>query len=452
MNESGASSYKLTDLLEQLLTSSQFKKWELQDYYAKIAATYGDTSSDEAIVRIQAAAFKQLYDESTTTDAQREEMLRRKESAWDDIRLRTGDSKYFDAYESDKHYALAWIKLVNNSERIAMDELDMEILAQFLHEMDDTLHVYVKLWFNIDNVYSSSLEVTVTREILGEYEEATVVPGSVVPSGRYYEEVEISNETVKRLTADAKFVENKKYYVRAEEQILAVMYDGSENTRRDRFSGKVYVTTTLLGIGNVVLEDITGVVTAVYDYFGANFMNSMAQNLRGFFGVEDETSSAANAPEDETLIDYATYNSLHETQKAVTYLRILFERNEFSLNVYKNTLISLVYLLTGNDITESISDLDFGTSVKLTYGNTVAEDITTGMEARIYFSNNQEKSDNFRDNTAISIGVGGINVLLKSDLDDVPPTSDGKGYVTVEQRRRSNGSKCCNVYRCRDPG
>ena len=27
-----------------------------------------------------------------------------------------------------------------------------------------------------------------------------------------------------------------------------------------------------------------------------------------------------------------------------------------------------------------------------------------------------------------------------------------KEYVTVEQRRRSNGSKCCNVYRCRDPG
>jgi Transcriptional regulators containing a DNA-binding HTH domain and an aminotransferase domain (MocR family) and their eukaryotic orthologs len=27
-----------------------------------------------------------------------------------------------------------------------------------------------------------------------------------------------------------------------------------------------------------------------------------------------------------------------------------------------------------------------------------------------------------------------------------------KGYVSVEQRRRSNGSKCCNVYRCREPG
>ena len=37
---------------------------------------------------------------------------------------------------------------------------------------------------------------------------------------------------------------------------------------------------------------------------------------------------------------------------------------------------------------------------------------------------------------------------VKRALDEL----QGKGYVSVEQRRRSNGSKCCNVYRCRDPG
>ena len=36
---------------------------------------------------------------------------------------------------------------------------------------------------------------------------------------------------------------------------------------------------------------------------------------------------------------------------------------------------------------------------------------------------------------------------VKRALDEL----ERKGYVTIEQRRRANGSRCCNVYRCHSP-
>ena len=37
---------------------------------------------------------------------------------------------------------------------------------------------------------------------------------------------------------------------------------------------------------------------------------------------------------------------------------------------------------------------------------------------------------------------------VKRALDEL----ERKGYVDIEQQRRANGSRCSNVYRCRNPG
>ena len=36
---------------------------------------------------------------------------------------------------------------------------------------------------------------------------------------------------------------------------------------------------------------------------------------------------------------------------------------------------------------------------------------------------------------------------VKRALDEL----ERKGYVGIEQQRRANGSRCCNIYRCKSP-
>ena len=372
-------------------------------------------------------------------------MDKRYESAWEDIRLDMAESLYKGAVQgSDKHYALAWVKLLNGADRFSMDELDLDIIAQFMNEMNDSIHIYVELWFNVDNTYASTLKVTVTREILGDYTAitpvedgtaeaatATVIVGKTIPADIYYEKVDYGNDDIHYdLTTDVTFVSGKTYYIRTEEEVLAVMYDGSESTDRDKFSGKVYVTTPIFNIGNVVLEDVSAAISSVYGYFGASFLNSVSQSVRSLFGIEDNANNAAETPAE---VRNAALQSLNAAQSRSTYLQFVLEENVFSLNAFKSTLISIVYLLTGSDITESIAQLDFGASVEVNYGDTSGNDIHTGLEATIRFANNQgQEIVGDEDETKISLGVRGFNISLTNDI-TIPETADGKDYVSVKE-------------------
>lgn len=380
LGESGiklSNDYNFTETVAAIFNNSVFNKSDLDAIYAQIEEENKDVTMTDKAKKV--AAWKRLAS-MELTEAEREELDIRYGWAVKDIAANVDEiEEWYDAVPGDDtHYALAWDYLVENSIMVDLNGLGMDILAQFLGEMDDSLDFNIDVWLDFSNIYRSVLKVEIIRSLIGEEKECA----------------------------------------------LTFIYDGSDvDAGASSFAGDVYVSTSIFSIGDVVLRNVTGVINGIMEVFDSTFITALGDAIDKFIGITPDTASNASAAENGTSSGFNAA-ALADADIA-TYLDIMFNDGSLGIAVTKATLISVI-ALAGVDLTEALRNIDFGADISLGFKGNL------NLTASVYLDNEGEVVEEGEHATEIGLTIGNIN----ADFDDsqiITEEDKNKDYAEVEE-------------------
>ncbi|MGN0768139.1 MAG: hypothetical protein ACI4M8_02170, partial [Christensenellales bacterium] len=394
--------YDLTALLDRFLSNSKFKAEDVNAIYNEIAARNPD--ADETTLK--QAAWLELYKNyqgvlTEETLAQKNELDGILEKTWATIEKEKANynEEYANTVYGDaKHYALSWDKLASTAVKVDLTELGVEVLFQLFENINATLFVDAEAWIDFNNIYSSSLKVSIKRWI-GQ-------------DGEYI--IDENLDITEILTNDEK-------RARAEE-VFVFYYDGSVNTSYNEFRGSVYIDTEIFGIGQVKLEDVTVIWAELFKYVGTDMFGSdTIKSVYKFFGL-DENGNAVNAAKALNAAMNAggakASNAAGGSKTLKTYIDIMFRKGELGVGVAKDAVLNVLNLFAGIDLSEQLENkIDFDAEVMLNFMDNLGININLNLE-----NGDGEKSK-------IKLGVGEINIKLKNDIDP----ADEEKFVSIEK-------------------
>ena len=271
------------------------------------------------------------------------------EATWTDIenQQKKDNADYLGiTKDSKEHVALAWDKLLSGSVKINLNELGVKVIAQLFENINATLFIDAEALVNFNNIYSSTLKVTIKRW-LGE-------------KGKDYS-VDDENNIVKELTNNEKR--------RSAETVLTFYYDGSVNTSYSEFRGAIYIDTDIFGIGQVKLDDITVIWTEVFKYLGTDMFGSETiKSVYKFFGLDENGQNPKNAYRASNAAPSGEHGKVFNVAQnaagddvvyltgegvtAKTYLDVMFYKGELGISVAKSAVLNVLNLLAGIDLTD----------------------------------------------------------------------------------------------------